>query len=338
MLFSAKIKKVIALYSLCLAVFFIGHFANAAQESEGHDILLAIVTVSGSAQDIVATRFKDLLEERSDSRFRVEISREGVLGSETEILELVRMNAVQMAIITTEPIEAFVPEAALVGFPFMFRDHQQADEILDGPLGREILDSLKKAGFKGIHFSENGFRHLTNNVRPVHDVDDVQGMVIRVMETPLHRELWTILGAHPSPLPWPIDDALMSGRVDGQENPLWVPSVYKFHRFQKYLSLTGHVYSSHVDLANLTWFNSLSQEDQELITMCMRDAAVYQRAYNRSNEARYLKGLKEHGMVVNDSPDIESFRNRALKLKDLPIYSTGRVRDLLVRMLEATEH
>ncbi|NCC25923.1 MAG: TRAP transporter substrate-binding protein [Deltaproteobacteria bacterium] len=306
-------------------------------ENTPKTILLAIVTVPGSAQDVTASKFKELIEERSGNRFMVEISRAGALGSETEILEKIRLNVVQMAVITTEPMEAFVPEAGLVGFPFLFKSNEQADRILDGPLGREILDSLARAGFKGLHFSENGFRHLTNDVRPVTGLADVSGLRIRVMESSLHRDLWTLLGAKPLPLPWPIDEALEAGLVDGQENPLWVPWVYRFDRFQRYLSLTGHVYSSHVDLAGLSWFDSLPEADQNLVVWCMRDAAVFQRAHNRNNEAAYLAGLKARGMQVVEDPDIGSFRAKASELTELPGYRSARIRNLLDRLLAATQ-
>ena len=104
-----------------------------------------------------------------------------------------------------------------------------------------MLTSLESSGFKGLCFSENGFRNLTNNKRPVKTADDLKGLKIRVMNSAIHKAIWQSLGANPTPMPWPIYTELEQGVIDGQENPLWVMEVYKFYEIQKYMTLTRHV-------------------------------------------------------------------------------------------------
>ncbi|NJB67657.1 tripartite ATP-independent transporter DctP family solute receptor [Desulfobaculum xiamenense] len=315
---------------LCLAVLWPG------QASARTVIKLGIVMPPGSGQHVTAEKFGQLLEERSGGEYAVDIFHSGSLGTETAILQQVQMGAVEMAIITLGPFDTFVPEVKVVSFPFMFRDYEQVDEVLDGPLGQEVLASLERAGFKGIAFSENGFRNLTNNVRPVHSVDDAKGLKIRVMESTLHKELWRTLGANPTPMGWPIYSELQQGTIDGQENPLWVVWTSRLFEVQKYLSLTGHVYSAHVDIANLGWFNSLPEETRTLIATCMRDAARYQRAWNRTNVADFLAKLKDAGMIVDENPDLASFKARAASLRNMDIYSDPATRELLDKFLDAT--
>jgi tripartite ATP-independent transporter DctP family solute receptor len=323
---------------LLIAFFLFGAaFMSAPAGAAALEIKLGIVTTPGSAQHVTAVKFKELAEARSGGDISVKIFHSGSLGSETEILQQVQMRAVEMAIITLGPFDVFVPEVKVVSFPFLFDGFEEADRILDGPLGREVLDSLERAGFKGLAFSENGFRNLTNDVRPVHSAADVEGLKIRVMESNLHKELWRILGANPTPMPWPIYTELAQGTIDGQENPLWVMWVYKLHEVQKYLTLTRHVYSAHIDVANLGWFESLPDDKRQLIEVSMREAAQHQRAWNRANNQDFLNKLKSRGMSVVDRPDLESFRRKAVKLKEMEIYSDPGVQGLLEKFLEAAK-
>ena len=299
-------------------------------------IKLGVVTKPGSAQNIVAEKFKALMEERSGGEVAVKIYHSQSIGNETEILQQIQMNTVQMGIITVGPFDTFDPIVRVVNYPFLFKNNEQADAILDGPLGQEILTSLESSGFKGLCFSENGFRNLTNNKRAVRVPDDVDGLKIRVMASALHKTIWQTLGANPTPMPWPIYTELEQGVIDGQENPLWVMTEYKFYEIQKYMTLTRHVYSPHIDVASLRWWNTIDAPTQAMILKAIREAADYQRKDNREKDAARLAYLKEKGMEVEESPDLAAFRTKLVSLQSNSIYSDPRVNDLLRRMLEAT--
>jgi len=299
-------------------------------------IKLGVVTKPGSAQNIVAEKFKALMEERSGGEVTVKIYHSKSIGNETEILQQIQMNTVQMGIITVGPFDTFDPIVRVVNYPFLFKNNEQADAILDGPLGQEILTSLESSGFKGLCFSENGFRNLTNNKRAVRVPDDVDGLKIRVMSSALHKTIWQTLGANPTPMPWPIYTELEQGVIDGQENPLWVMTEYKFYEIQKYMTLTRHVYSPHIDVASLRWWNTIDAPTQAMILKAIREAADYQRKDNREKDAARLAYLKEKGMEVEESPDLGAFRTKLVSLQSNAIYSDPRVNDLLRRMLEAT--
>ena len=299
-------------------------------------IKLGVVTKPGSAQNIVAEKFKALMEERSGGEVTVKIYHSKSIGNETEILQQIQMNTVQMGIITVGPFDTFDPIVRVVNYPFLFKNNEQADAILDGPLGQEILTSLESSGFKGLCFSENGFRNLTNNKRAVRVPDDVDGLKIRVMSSALHKTIWQTLGANPTPMPWPIYTELEQGVIDGQENPLWVMTEYKFYEIQKYMTLTRHVYSPHIDVASLMWWNTIDAPTQAMILSAIREAADFQRRDNREKDAARLVYLKEKGMEVEETPDLAPFRTELVSLQSNAIYSDPRVNDLLRRMLEAT--
>ena len=300
-------------------------------------IKLGVVTKPGSAQNIVAEKFKELIEQRSNKKFEVKLYHSASLGNETEILQQVQMNTIQMAIVTGGPFDTFDPITRVVNYPFLFKDNAQADEILDGPLGNQILKSLESSGFKGLSFSENGFRNLTNSKRPVKSPDDIKGLKVRVMASAIHKAIWNALGANPTPMPWPIYTELEQKVIDGQENPLWVMEVYKFYEIQKYMSLTRHVYSYHIDVASLKWWETLDKSDQDMIQKAMYEAAVYQRADNRSKNADRLKLLKAKGMQVVENPDVAAFRAKVADLKDMDLYQDPKVKDLLLKIMEAVK-
>ena len=300
-------------------------------------IKLGVVTKPGSAQNIVAEKFKELIEQRSNGEFQVKLYHSASLGNETQILQQVQMNTIQMAIVTGGPFDTIDPITRVINYPFLFKDNLQADKILDGPLGQQILTSLESSGFKGLSFSENGFRNLTNSKRPVKTPDDIKGLKVRVMASAIHKAIWKALGANPTPMPWPIYTELEQKVIDGQENPLWVMEVYKFYEIQKYMTLSRHVYSYHIDVASLKWWKTLDKNNQDMIQKAMYEAAVFQRQDNRSKDANRLKLLKEKGMQVVENPDVAAFRAKVADLKDMDIYQDPKVKDLLLKIMEAVK-
>jgi tripartite ATP-independent transporter DctP family solute receptor len=301
------------------------------------ELKLGVVTKPGSAQNIAAEKFKELLESRSGGKYTVRIYHSSSIGNETEILQQLQMGSIELGIITDGPFDTFSPMVRVINYPFLFKDNQQADRILDGPLGKQILDSLEKVGMKGLAFSENGFRDLTNSKRPVHAADDVKGLKIRVMSSLLHKSIWQALGANPTPMPWPIYSELEQHVVDGQENPLWVMEVYGIYDVQKYLTITRHVYSAHIDTASLVWWKTLGTDDQRLIQQCMYEAALFQRMDNREKDSARLAMVKAKGMVVDEQPDLASFRTKVAQLQNIELYSDPEVHKLLLHILDATK-
>jgi tripartite ATP-independent transporter DctP family solute receptor len=324
-------KKLLWLMAVCVLLLYSGSAMALTR------IRLGVVNKPGSAQNIVAEKFKEFIEQASSGNINVQIFHSNSIGNETEILQQIQMNTIQMGIIAGGPFETFDPVVRVINYPFLFKDNEQADEVLDGLLGAKILKSLERSGFKGLCFSENGFIDLTNNKHSVKSPDDIKGLKIRVMDSALHRAIWQALGANPTPIPWPIYTALEQGVVDGQENPLWVIEVNKFYEVQKYLTLTRHVYSPDIEVASLKWWKTLDENIQDLIQRSIHEAAVFQRNDNRSKNAARLALLKEKGMKIEVHPDIDAFRAKVAGLKDMDLYSEPRVQAMLIEMLNATK-
>ena len=322
-------------FLLVPGLFAAGEKETAADENKVQEMVIGLVTVPGSAQYVAAEKFKELVEAGSDGRFTFDIQHSASLGSESSIIQQVQMGTVDVAIITTGPVGNISKLANALSLPFLFKSNEQADEILDGPLGQEILDSLASSKIKGLAFSENGFRNLTNNAVAVHTVADVEGLKIRTMEAPLQVKIWRMLGANPTPMAWPINTELAQGTIDGQENPLWVIDKYKIFEVQKYMSMTRHVYSSHIDMMNLGTFEKLSSADQKLFVSSMREAAAYQRGLNRDSNAEYMANIVANGMIVDETPDVASFRGKVSGIYEDSKKDIGE--DFVTRLLEAVK-
>ncbi|MFH1034267.1 MAG: DctP family TRAP transporter solute-binding subunit [Pseudomonadota bacterium] len=298
-------------------------------------LTLGVGTKPGSSQNLLAERFAQLLAERSQGRLKVEILHSGAAGNESQVARHVLDGQMQLAVLTAGVLDGLAPEVRALEYPFLFADYSQVDRVLQGPAGQMLLEALARAGFKGLAYGENGFRHLTNNLRPVRAVGDVAGLRVRVMNSEMAQALWGLLGASPLAHPFPINDLLARGEVDGQENPLWVIKVYELNKLQKHLSLTAHVYSAHLCLANLAWFDRLPPADQALVSQCMDQAATEQRARNRSGEASILAELKAAGMQVEEHPDRASFMARAAALEQSPLLSAPGAKATLLSFRQA---
>lgn len=283
--------------------------------SSSYTIELGIVTTPNSFHYKAAKKFKDIVEKQSKGDIKVNIHHSKSVGSETSILQQLQLNALQMGVITAGPIDKFVPAIKAIEFPFLFDSFAKVDKILDGKIGQDILKSFRSANLEGYHFLENGFRNITNSKKPIHSASDVKGLKIRVMNSQLQIDIWKAIGANPTPMPWPIYTQLSQHVIDGQENPLAVIDQFKLYEVQKYLTLTRHVYSALVFVGSKTFYDSLPKKYQKLLFKATKEASIYERNLNRQKADFFLKDLKKHGMIIDEHPDLASFKAKVKPLK-----------------------
>lgn len=253
--------------------------------------------------------FQEELEKLCPGKYEVVVHHSAALGSETQVLQQIQLGTTQMSVCTTGPIEAFVPEIKALEMPFLFPSYEAADRALDGAVGAELEKRFAAANFVLLHFLDNGFRNLTNARRPVKTPADARGLKIRTMEAPTHLAIWRAIGANPTPMAWPIFTALQQGVIDGQENPVAVIHAARLYEAgQKYLTLTRHVYSALVFVANKDFISGLPAAEREAVLAAAKTASLKGRAFIRDNEARQLEELRQHGMEVEEHPDLAAFR------------------------------
>ncbi len=258
-----------------------------------------------------AQKFADLIKERTGGRITIKLYPSNQLGKgEREMTEGIQQGAIDLLVSSTGPLGGFSPSINILDFPFLFRDFDHVDLVLDGPIGRKLLDDFEKANIKALSFWENGFRHLTNSKVAVRKVEDGKGLKIRTMENKIHLSAWKDAGLNPTPMAWgEVFTALQQKVIDGQENPVAVIYSAKFwDAGQKHFSFTAHVYSPSPFLMSKKTFDSMPKEDQELFLKTSYETGRFQRKINRDAEEAKLKEMAAKGVNIVRDVDRESFK------------------------------
>lgn len=326
-----KMKKLTA--TLLVAVMALGMAGcggnkdnNANQQAAGGEdkqaaepvvVQLATTVNEQDSFQVAAEKFKELVEERTNGAYQIEIYPNGSLGDERALLESMADNTVEMGIITSGPFVNFAPEMGVFDMPFLFGSNEEAYKVLDGEVGKELLGKLEQANLKGLAYAERGFRNLTNSVRPIHSAADLQGLKLRIMENEVYQKTFDALGANAQPMAWSDTlTALQQSTIEGEENPVNVIHSYKLWESQKYVTMTRHTYSTAIITASLEFFNSLPEDVQAIFTSSAQEAAEYERAWVAEHEQEQLQTLIDNEMEVDQEPDLESFRNAVQPVYD----------------------
>ena len=273
---------------------------NVTAQEKKIKLKLATVTTAKHAYNVGAREFTKRIKDATGGAVDIRVFPGGQLGKgERELLEGMQIGNIDLAVTATGPISGFSPSMMVLDLPFLFRDYKHVDAVLDGTIGRKLLDDLEKSGLKGLAFFENGFRNFTNSARPLLKPEDFKRLKFRTMENPVHLASVRQLGAQAVPMSWgEVYTSLQTKVIDGQENPVAIIHAYKLNEVQKYLSLTGHFYSPAPLTMSLKEFNSLTPEWQKLFIKTAVEGAAFERKIIRDNEQKQLKDLKAWGMDV----------------------------------------
>jgi tripartite ATP-independent transporter DctP family solute receptor len=256
-----------------------------------------------------ADAFRQTFERLTGGRYRVVMQRN---DNEREMIESVQIGTLDCTITSTGPVGNFVPETRVLDVPFLFRDYDHARGVLDSAIGQELLRRFEPRGLVGVVWMENGFRHLTNSRREVRSPADVQGLKVRTMENQVHMRAFSTLGALPTPMAFSeLVPALQQGTVDGQENPIPVIVANNLNQVQRFLTLTGHVYSPAVMICNPDMMRRLPAADRAAFLEAARAAAAANRAKVTADERTGVDELRRRGMQVVTEVDTGAFQ-RAL--------------------------
>ncbi|WP_339490737.1 TRAP transporter substrate-binding protein [Pseudomonas sp. EL_65y_Pfl2_R95] len=267
-----------------------------------------------SNQGRAAKLLSEEVAKASDGKLKVRTFGAASLGPDDQMQNALIGGAQEMMVGSTATLVGITKEMAVWDTPFLFSSAEQADKVLDGPVGREIMDKLEEKGLVGLVYWENGFRNMTNNVRPIEKMEDFDGIKLRVMPNPVFLETFKLMGANAVPLPFSeLFTALETKAVDGQENPFNTILSSKFFEVQKYLTITNHVYSPWIVLASKRWWDGLSKTEQDIIMQAAVKARDSERQDTRAEAAKALAQLKENGMQINEiSPaEVERMREKA---------------------------
>jgi tripartite ATP-independent transporter DctP family solute receptor len=271
---------------------------------------IGYATSATSHYGVGSTVFCDDIEKGTQGRYKCQQFPNSSLGGEREMIEAVQLGTLDLVNTSTGPVGNFVPEVKIVDIPFLFRDYDHARKVMDGPIGQDILTKFPSKGLIALAWTENGFRHMTNNKHPIVKPEDAAGLKMRTMENKVHMEGYRAFGIQPTPMAFPeVFGALQQGTVDGQENPIPVILASKFSQVQKHLSLTGHVYSPALLITSPRVMNKLSDADKKVFYEAAKHAAAAQRKKVNDDEANGIAQLEKDGMSVVRKVDGNAFRN-----------------------------
>ena len=215
---------------------------------------------------------------------------------------------------------ALCDRAQVIELPFMFRDSEHVYKVVDGPLAKEIYAGDEQKKMKVIDTWENGFRNITNNVRPIEKPEDMKGVKIRVMENKMYIEMFKALGANPTPMArGELFTGLQTRVIDGQENPLGQIYTSRFYEVQKYATLSGHTYSPEVVVFSLATWKKIPAKYQEEILKASAEAKKFNRDLSAKMDKEYVGKLKEKGMTVTalTAQQIVPFQEKMMPVWDM---------------------
>src|SRR3954453_11454491 len=261
------------------------------------------------------------LPRRTEGRYRIEkiigfdmleatLGKERAAGGERALLEGAQNGHLDLIVISGGVLGSYVPEAQVFNVPFLFRDYAHARAVLDGPIGQDILARFPAHGLVALAWTENGLRHLTNNKRPVRTPEDLKGLKLRTQENPIIIKAFRALGAEVTPMPWnqALLDALAQGALDAEENAIDTIIQFDLFRWQKYLSLPGHIYDPAVTIMSIPAYDKLSDTEKQAFVEATRLATQLNRETNDDTDAKGLGQLLGVGMKINADVDKAAFR------------------------------
>ncbi|VFB18341.1 TRAP transporter substrate-binding protein [Pseudomonas fragi] len=287
--------------ALCFSAMLISAASHAADEIHKHSFKVAFVQAKDHPHGLGAKKFAEVLKEKSDGKMKVMVFASGTLGGDAQVISSVQGGTVDMTLVTPGLLTGIEKGFGLYGLPFLFKNANEVDAVLDGPAGQNLLTTLEPHGLIGLGYWDHGFRHVTNSKHPVKTQEDLKGLKLRLQQIPTAIESFKALGVNVVPLSFTeLYTAMETHTVDGQENPLAAIETSKFYEVQKYLSLTGHFYDPLVAIFSKRTWDKLNEAEREMVRSAALEAQAYERKVSRDMDISSREALGKKGMQIND--------------------------------------
>lgn len=253
--------------------------------------------------------FGGILEERSEGRIKMEIYPSEQLAKEIEAIRLIQADVIDMTA-TGSTLTNWFEVAAFCELPFLMQDSTDMARYINSPISALMeREMIEKSGLRALGHFERGPRHLTSN-RPIRHPDDLEGLIVRVPNVPAFVTAWSALGAKPTPMAFSeVFTSLQQGTIQAQENPFAMINNAGFAEVQKYLNLTGHVFSWVYPVMGEKQFQRLPPDLQEMVLQAGKDMQAYEHRLFLENEKNVQKELKAKGMEFIEV-DVEAFEEK----------------------------
>lgn len=286
-----------------------GEEAESSTVSEPVVLSLNHVTAVDHPHQAGALKFAELIEEKTGGAIKVDVFPASQIASGTKAIEFVQMGTLDIALESTMTLSNFVPEIGALDMPFLFESKDHAFSVVDGEVGKELEAIAEEKGFKILSWWDNGFRNVSNSVRPITKPEDLQGIKIRVPQSKIFLATFEALGAIPTPMPLSeVFTAIQLGTVDGQENPHQNFIKNKFYEVCDYYSVTQHMFTANPLIMSTEKFYSFSEEHQAALLEAAKEAAIFQREITAKQDEVDMETIRETGVNVNIVEDMSEFQ------------------------------
>ena len=290
--------------------------AAAATGDAEYSMIAGTTTPDAHPYNLGLVKMGELINEKTNGAVKLDVFGNSQLGGERDLIEGLQLGSVQVTCVSTAPLSGFTDMFLVFDLPFIFETTEQARAVLDSEVGMQILHSVDDQGLVGLAWFENGFRQVTNNVRPITVPDDLKGIKIRTMENQMHMAAFQIMGADPTPMAMgDVFTALQQGTIDAEENPVPIVETNKFYEVQKYISMTGHIFSPAPVFIAKDYYDAMPEEYQTAIQEAATEAAPYQREQIDEQNVSGLEELTNDGMEANE-PDKAPFQEATAPIYD----------------------
>ena len=282
-----------------------------AERARADDVTIRVASVTGpSHHHNVALRwFADRVAAR-DVGLNIEVLDGAQLGGERDYIEGMMLGSIQMAQVSTAPVSGFVPEFDLFSLPYLIRDTDHFTKVVSGPVGETFGGLIEERGIKILAWFDNGYRNVFNKVRPIVTPDDMDGLKIRVMESPLMVNTLNAMGGSATPMSYAeLYTALEQGVLDGGENAAGNVLNDKFYEVSGYFSMTQHFRPPGIVAISMKTWDGLSAEQQAVLSEEAVALQDYEIQLTEEVGQAALEELKAKGMEINDA-DVAAFRDR----------------------------
>lgn len=307
----------------------------AAAEIREHQLKFASANNKGHPQVMGMEKFAELVKEKSGGKIEIKLYPGGVLGGDVQTVSALQGGVVEMTVLNAGILASNVKQFGAVDLPFLFNSGEEADKVMDGPFGESLIKLLPDTGLVGLAYWELGFRNLTNNRHAVTKLDDIKGLKIRTIQSPIPIELFNSLGANAVPLPYTeLYTALETGTVDGQENPAANIVNAKFYEVQKYMTVTRHQYNPQIVLISKKFWDGLNDEEKAVLQAAATEARGYQRKVSREQDAKAMTEIKGTGMQVDELSPEETQKLREAVKPMIDKFSTEIGKDTVTELFQ----
>lgn len=271
----------------------------------------AVTLPEKSHQGQGVAKFAELVDAKSKGQIKIKPYYNGSLGNDVQVTSALQGGTIEFTVPQTTTLTGMIKEFEILDYPFLFSDEQQAEKVLDGPVGQKLLTLLPAQGLIGLAYWENGFFNATNSKHPITRVEDFEGLKFRAIQARISQETLKALGANPVPLAVPeLYTALETRTVDGQGTPTAVIAALKLNEVQKYLSLTKHSYGAFLPLVSKKFWDKLSEGDRKILQDAAIEARGFQRKVARDQAQSAQASMAAKGLIVNEVSAAEHARMR----------------------------